>query len=476
MSCFDTNYTMNNAYYNINRETGEVTESPVIPLLLTQNFPRPQQTSHSAAGSKGPELEKWKSRVPKTGNSLLVPKPLFSSEKCVVEVEPITAMSEAPIRVIPLSTIPATVSASPTSTTIPTTTIPTPISPSPSLFPMPPSSNGIVVSPVTSTSPVSLHASDSVVSRSSVYSQSTIGNTMAAAVPRLAGSIYWQNNLTTAPATAVSSPRTPTLTNWASILPGLSNAGAPLADVHAHQQSHVPTPMEQVLEEQQAPQQIPAQIQVPRLRSPSLPQDRGNRRRTTSSVVGGGVNMHGNDGANISTRSLVQSPEQVSYPEMSTVAVDYGGGDWPLQKPSGIHNIPQSHYLCRPRESDVSRSESHSHHVANKESTSSSFTHATPSHHESEVALPRASMAGSHTPIYGPREQRSGWWSDEEQVAEQGRRRTFSYAVIGMKEKPTTEARRRRAKKIKIIVGASILAILIIVGVAVGVTLGVRSS
>ncbi|KAI0805389.1 hypothetical protein GGR55DRAFT_654844 [Xylaria sp. FL0064] len=467
----DTDHTMNNAYYNINRETGEMTESPVIPLTLAQTFPRSQQTSsHSAAKSKGPELEKWKSRVPKTGSSPLVPTPLFSSAKCVVEAEPMTAISEVSSTNVPAASV------SPTSTAVPTIADRTPISPSPSpsLFPLPPNAGGVVASPV------SLHPSNSVVSRSSVYSQSTMGNAaVAAAIPRPASSVYSQNTLTTVTAapTTASSPRTPTMTNWAAILPGLPNASALPAEMHAHQQLHAPVPMEQVVEEQLAPQQI----QVPRLRSPSLPQDRGNRRRTIPSM-GGGVNItHGRDRASYSNRPLVQSPEPVSYPEMrnssSTAAMDYDGSAWPLQRPSDIHNVPQKHYVVRSQGSvDISKSVSRAYHKANKESTSSSITQTVPHHHEADlVASPRVSMADSHTPICGPGEQRSGWWTDEDEDVEQGRIRRFSYAVIGMKEKVAAEVRSRRARKIRIIVGASILAVLVIVGVAVGATLGVRS-
>ncbi|KAI0534066.1 hypothetical protein GGR58DRAFT_484260 [Xylaria digitata] len=463
-----TNYPMNNAYFNISQEANETAESPVIPLPLTQNFP--QQSSQSVNGLKGPELEKWKSRVPKTGNSPLVPKPLFSSAKCIVEVEQTAATSEVPTTTMSSTGLP-TVTESPISTNVPTTANPTPISPSPSLFPMPPFADGIVASPVGITWPASLQPSNSVASRSSVYSQST-GNA-AAARPRPVSSVYSQNTLTTVSATAASSPRTPTMTNWVPVLPGLPNASATPAGTHAQQQSHAPISIERVIEEEPAPQQVQAQIQVPRLRSPSLPQDRGNRRRTISSV--GGASIQGRDGTSISSRPLVQSPEPVLYPEMSMVAVDYEGSAWPLQKPSVVHNSPQKHHVRRSQGSIIVGSEPHSSHTANKESITS-FTQ-TAGRHEPEVASPRVSIADSHTPICGPGEQRSGWWTDEED-AERGRVNRFSrfsYAAIGMREKPATEAQSRRARRIKIIIGALILSIIIIVGVAVGVTLGTRS-
>ncbi|KAJ8129170.1 hypothetical protein O1611_g4463 [Lasiodiplodia mahajangana] len=158
----NSNSTMNNAYYNISRarithgmdanmkasqEGSEMTESPIIPQSLGQTYPRPQKSSTLPATLREPELNKWKSRVPKTGNSPLVPKPLFSSAKIVVETEPIAASGEAPVLSSSVSNIQGTTPASPTSTAAPTTEIPTPISPSPSLFPIPPSADGIVVSP-----------------------------------------------------------------------------------------------------------------------------------------------------------------------------------------------------------------------------------------------------------------------------------------------------------------------------------------
>ncbi|KAI1734806.1 hypothetical protein F4680DRAFT_330705 [Xylaria scruposa] len=444
-----TNSTINNAYINISREGSEMTESPIIPLTLTQNYTRSQQPSRSTSGPREPDLNRWKSRVPKTGNSPLVPKPLFTSEKCVVEIEPATTTSGVP------APIPATNSAAPT------TEPPTPISPSPSLFPVPPSADGIVASPVTMTSPVSLRPSNSVASRSSVYSQSTIGNT-GAARPRPVSSAYSQNTLTTVTATATSSPRTPTLTNWSSILPGLQNPGMPL--VNAHPQPRAPIYMEQVVEEQPVHQHIQTQIEVPRLRSPSLPQDRINRRRTLSYT--GGLNTQNRDSGSISNRPLVSSPEHLSYPEIiRTIPIDYEGNDWPLQKPSVVHDIPRKHHVSRSQGSNIS------YHVANKESISSSSGHLEPQ--DPYVISPRASMAESHTPIMGPSEQRSGWWSDEEDV-EQAHNGASRYSAIELKEKISTKSQRWRTRNVKIIIGASILAILIIVGIAVGVSLGTR--
>ncbi|KAI8951832.1 hypothetical protein F4801DRAFT_589471 [Xylaria longipes] len=458
---------MNNTYFNISRDGSEMEESPIIPPTLVQSYPRPQQPSHPTAGSRGPDLDKWKSRVPKTGSSPLVPKPLFTSEKCVVEIEPGAATREVSASISTTGTV--TVSSTPTSAAASTTATLRPISPSPSLFPVPPSTYGVVASPVTMTSPVSLHPSNSVASRSSVYSQSTIGNTAVAARPRPVSSVYSQNTLTTMTVTAASSPRTPTLTNWSSTLPGLPSSGMP--PVNAYPQPRAPVQMEQVAEEQPAHQHTEAQIQVPRLRSPSLPQDRANRRRTLSHT--GGVNTYSRDSGSISSRPLVSSPEHISYPEIRTVLpVDYEGNDWPLQKPSVVHDIPRKHHVSRSQGSNVTASEPYSYHVANKESISSSSGRAAP--HEPDDSPPRASMAESHTPIFGPGEQRSGWWSDEEDVEQARSRvsRVSRYAAIRMKEKPTTEAQRRRARNIKIIAGVSILVILIIVGVAVGVTLG----
>ncbi|KAI0551412.1 hypothetical protein F4679DRAFT_138536 [Xylaria curta] len=453
-----TNSTINNAYINISQEGSEMTESPIIPLTLAQNYTRSQQPPRSTTGPREPDLDRWKSRVPKTGNSPLVPKPLFTSEKCVVEIEPATAMSGVAAS-IP-ATDPVMISSMTTNAAAPTTEPPTPISPSPSLFPVPPSADGIVASPVTMTSPVSLHPSNSVASRSSVYSQSTIGIT-GAARPRPVSSAYSQNTLTTVTATATSSPRTPTLTNWSSILPGLQNPGMPI--VNAHPQPRAPIYMEQVVEEQPVHQHIQTQIEVPRLRSPSLPQDRINRRRTLSYT--GGLNTQNRDSGSISNRPLVSSPEHLSYPEIiRTIPVDYEGNDWPLQKPSIVHDIPRKHHVSRSQGSNIS------YHVANKESITSSG-HLAPQ--DQYVTSPRASMAESHTPIIGPSEQRSGWWSDEDDV-EQAHNGASRYSAIELKEKLSTKSRHWRTWNVKIIIGASILAILIVVGIAVGVSLGTR--
>lgn len=438
-------------------------ESPVIPLSLAQNYPRPQQPLQPATGSRGPELDKWKSRVPKTGISPLVPRPLFSSAKCIVDAESSTATGEMPASLVPSGLAPM-MSVSP-----PSTANPTPISPSPSLFPLPPSADAMIANPV---SPVTtLHPSNSVVSRSSVYSQSTNGGDMAAATarPRPVSSIYSQNTLTTMTVTAPSSPRTPTMTNWASTLPGLRDGmealrSEPEVDENAQPRPFVPTHMERVLEEPPVPQPLQGQIQVPRLRSPSLPQDRGNRRRTISAT--GYISTHGRNSGSFSNRPLVQSPERVSYPEMGMAPMDYEGRDWPVQKPSGIHSMPQKQYVSRIQGSN-------SYHAANKDSVSSTYSQG-PAQQErlqADMASPRASLADSHTPICGPGEQRSGWWPDDDDV-EQGQGANTGYAAVGMKEKPTAEAQRQRALKIKIITGVLILLILIIVGVAVGVSLG----
>ncbi|KAJ3577731.1 hypothetical protein NPX13_g2836 [Xylaria arbuscula] len=454
-----TNNAMNNVYYNLSRETSEMTESPVIPLPLTQNFPR----SQSMIVTKGPELERWKSRVPNAGNSPMVPKPLFSSAKCLVEVE--GAQSSPDSAALPVS---------PTSTAVPTTAGPTPVSPSLSMFPLPPGTDGIVASPVGMMAPGSLHPSNSVnsaISGSSVYSQSTNGNAARSIRPRPASSVYSQNTLPTisVSATAASSPRTPTMTNWTSGLPGLPFTGAPLTETQAYQQPQILAPMERVVEEPQpSPQQF--QIQVPRLRSPSIPQDRGNRRRTFSGPLGGSANPYKTERTGISNRPFVQSPEPVPSSEIGATIVEHEASVWPLQKPSDTYNMPQKNSVCRSQGPDISRSVSYAYHKANKESTSSSYSQTTRIHHDPEPASSRASIADSHTPIRGP-EQRSGWWSDEDEDVEQGRRNRFSYAVIGMKEKFVTEAERQRAKKIKIIVAVVILLVLVIVGVAVGVTL-----
>lgn len=441
-------------------------ESPIIPPSLIRNYPHPR-SSPAAAGPREPELHRWKSRVPVTGSSPLVPKPLFSSAKCVVGIEVVAETSELP-----------TSSASPPSPAIPTAANATPISPSPPLFPVPSSTNSIVAGAVSITSSATLQASNSV------HSQSITDNTTAAAAarPRPVSSCYSQNTLTTVTATVASSPRSPILPDWSSSIPaGLPSFDVCLAetqtDAITHAQIYAPAHMERVTEEQPVPQHIPVQIQVPRLRSPSLPQDRGSRRRTVPDPVN--AVSHGRGRGSSGGWSLIQSSERTIYPEINTVSVGYEESSWPLQKPCTVHSTPQSHEVSRSRVSNISTPESHSYHVANKSSISSSLTY-TPGHSEHhshppppDVASPRSSVADSHTPIYGHGEQRSGWWSDDDDVGE-ARGRNLRSAAIGIKEKLTTDGQGLRARKIKIIAGAFILGILIIVGVAVGVTLGVR--
>ncbi|KAI1427451.1 hypothetical protein F5Y12DRAFT_173199 [Xylaria sp. FL1777] len=488
----DTHNTMNNASYKRNADTSEITESPIIPLAFMQNLPRPQQASQSAAESQGPELEKWKSRVPKTGKSPLIPTPLFSSEKCVVGVEPMATISEATVSeatisdattlselpaLVPVelsSTNPTIECVSPTSTAVPTTADPTPISPSPSLFPMPPATDGMGIK-----APVPLHPSNSVASRSSVYSQSTISNTLAPARPRPASSVYSQDTLAAVP--AMPSPPMPNLPAWVS---ELQEAGAPpFTEMNTDEQPQVPTPMEQVTEEQQAPQQIPSlESQVPLLRSPSLLQERGNRRRTMPSPTGG-VIMHGQDRTSRNSQPPAYSPEPSPPPEITTVAADTDGSAWPLQTPPAIHSIPEKHPARMAHGSGISRSVLRSYHVANKESTSSSITYPTPGQLEppgiGDASL-RASVADSHTPICRPAELRSGWWSDEEEDPEQqaARGSGLSFAVKGLKggekEKMPADARSRRARRIRIMVGAAVVGVLIIVAIAVGAAVGTR--
>lgn len=473
-----------------------MTESPILPQPLTQNYSRPQRPSSLAARPREPRLDKWKSRVPKTRNSPLVPEPLFSSAKTVVETEPTAASSEvAAPSSSSLSNSLGTISDSATITVVPTTEAPTPISPSPSLFPIPPSANGIMVSPVSIVSPLTLHASNSVLSRSSVYSQSTTGTITASARPRPVSSVYSQKTLATIAATGPPSPRTPTMTNWTSTLPGLPSSGIPQAEAHmsmnAFPQTHIPVNMEQVAEEQPTPQYIQPLIQVPRLRSPSVPQDRGSRRRTISDTASMNPLAPRRDMRSASAQHLVQSPEpsppppphagiNTPPPPPPPQATEYHGPGWPLQQPSIAHTTPQKHHVSRSQLSNVPEPPYPSH-IANKESISSSFTQSPPIGHPlPDAASPRVSLADSRTPIYGPGEQqRSGWWSDEEDP-EQGRRarrRDVSisvYAAMGLGEKAGTEAQRRRTRKIRIMAGAIVLAILIIVGVVLGVVFGTR--
>ncbi|KAI1181268.1 hypothetical protein F4777DRAFT_526651 [Nemania sp. FL0916] len=478
---------MNNMYYNISQEGSEMTESPIIPPSMAQTYSRSQPPT---AKFREPDLDKWKSRVPNTESSRLVPKPLFTSEKCVVEIESGSVASGETI---------STASNGPTPGSgvllghiAPATMNITPISPSPSLFPIPPSTDAIVSSPVSMDSPVMLHPSNSVVSRSSAYSQS---KNAAAARPRPVSSIYSQNTLTTVSAVSASSPRTPIITEWVSSLPGLPRFDEPDAEmqasVNALPPTHLPTYMEQVPEEPPTPHYIQAQIQVPRLRSPSLPQDRINRRRTVSGPVS--ASSQETDRSGVNGSPFIPSPDSVIYPQINAVPMNYEGHDWPLQKPSVVHDMPQKHAVRRSEGSNVLKFQPSYHvHVANKASISSSITQTTPGiipeHPNAEATTPRPSV-DSRTPIYGPGEQQqqqSGWWSDDdEDAAEQGRGSNIArYAAKGKKRVTMTmamtktaakaNAQRLRARKIKIAVGASVVVVLVVVGIAVGVTFGTR--
>ncbi|KAI1114721.1 hypothetical protein F5Y14DRAFT_413477 [Nemania sp. NC0429] len=488
----NSNHTMNNVYCNLGHEGSEMAESPIIPPSLTRNFPH-SQSPPAAAGPREPELDRWKSRVPKTGNSPLVPKPLFSSAKCVVGVELTAATHE-------LLASPS--SASPPSPAAPKATVPTPITPSPSLLPVLNSTNGTVAGAVSITSSTTYQASNPV------HEQGTTGSdTAAAARPRPVSSCYSQNTLTTVTATVASSPQTPIPPDWspslgAGLLLGVDGLRAAETQMEANAYAEIYTPahMERVTEEHRpAPGHIPVQIQVPRLRSPSLPPR--SRRRTAPNPVNNTVSVssQGRSREGYSSWSTGPSSEQTTthYPEMSTVssAGIREESSWQLQKPNAVHDTPRRHEVSRSRVSDVSTPEPHSsypypysHHVANKVSISSTLR-STPSRSEQhrghsplpppEVASSRTSVAGSHTPIYGRGEQRSGWWSDDDDDdggggGRGGRRRrdTLRGAAMEIKEKLTAEG--SRARKIKIIVAASVLGILIIVGVAVGVVLGVR--
>ncbi|KAI0201721.1 hypothetical protein F4808DRAFT_423584 [Astrocystis sublimbata] len=471
---------------SISQEEVEMAESPIIPPTLIQSYShtQPHQRSHSAAGSQGPDLGRWKSRVPKTGTSPLVPQPLFTSEKCILEEEPATNTGGTPVLMPTLRT--AIVASTPTSSYAPTTATSTPISPTPSLFPVPPSNVGITASPVSMVSPLSLHPSSSVVSRSSVYSQSTIRRTLAAERPRPVSSVYSQNTVTTVTVTAPPSPRSPTLTNWSSTLPGLQNSGTTPTNVHPRTRGPVYT--EEVPEVPPVPQHM--QMQVPQIRSPGLPQDRIHRKRAVSDA--GGLDAYSAvEDANSSNKLLAHGgPRSVSHPPMKSAApTDYEGAEWPLQKPSVVHDIPRQNYVSRPQASDnnnISKSAPRSYHIANKESTSSSTSQMGPYNKPDTTSSPRTSMAESHTPIFGPGEQRSEWWDDEDDAAANrgissrisGRISKYAAIGMGMKEKrrPVTDAKRRRARNIKIIVGGTVLVIVIVVAVAVAVTLSKRGS
>ncbi|KAI1809513.1 hypothetical protein GGS20DRAFT_571640 [Poronia punctata] len=450
---------MNNTHINLSRDDGEMTESPIIPKVLVQNYPQTQQQKHhlrKSSASKRSDLDRLKSRVPTKCNSPLVPMPLFSSGKELAAVEETPATT---------TTTSSSSSSSMTTTKTAAAANPTPISPSPSLFPMPPhSEEGIIQrkSPVDIVSPISLQtptaSGQPARPVSSIYSQVTTSTVVPAA-------------------TSSSSPRTPTMTRWSSVLPGLpvpeaGDYGGPGAQtsIDAYLEDEAtPKPTPLVEEPHQQQPAIQVQIQVPRLRSPSLPQSRS---RALSNPVGPffAANNNNNNIGGGAAGSVSSLPAVV---HAGTEQVD-----WPLQKPSMAHTHTQ-HYVHRSQGSSYGHH--HHHHVANKESVSSTSQFGPD---DSYIASPRVSMADSHTPIHAPGEQRSGWWysdddDDEEDVERNAygpvgtREKQMAVETTKLKSKPKTK-RRRFSKKAKIIAGICTLVVLVAVGVALGVVLSTK--
>ncbi|KAI0395155.1 hypothetical protein F5Y17DRAFT_424661 [Xylariaceae sp. FL0594] len=449
---------MNNQFYNITRDESPMTESPVIPKLLVQNYSRPHPAAQKASlASDVSKLDRLKSRVPDRTDSPLVPMPLFSSTPEVVAAETVPSVGEtaAALRAATLSA---------RTTMIETTANPTPISLSPSQFPLPPLQGGNTANSVDMVSPVS-----------------TIQGPSRPARP--VSSIYSQVTMSTTP------PRTPTMTNWTSGLPGIPSPDPNVAGMRTSSSSSsdkttvssiTPTEGEQPTT---PPQPIQVQIQVPRLRSPSLPQDRLSRTRTRTIS-----NAAGTAAANGMAVGSVSSLQSAVYhhpePALASQPTTYSGDDWPLQRPSIAHSqdTPYKQYLRRSRGSDRLPIHYDAYHSHLKKESVSSTNHTFGHTHEPDayVASPRVSLADSRTPIRGPGEQRSRWWQsdddgdDVERATRGGGGGDNGYAAAGMKEGgQMTDARQTRwSKRNKIIVAVSVLvAVLIGVGVALGVVL-----
>ncbi|KAI8623131.1 hypothetical protein F5Y19DRAFT_393849 [Xylariaceae sp. FL1651] len=482
--------TTNTTYFNLQRDGAEMAESPIIPGLLAQNYSRQKRSAPSESQVTRPtKADPWKLGAIDKANATFIPAPLFSSEKCVVETRT-EAEDRLPPATISNTEIPsigiATATASPTTTTTATTTASaTPITPSPSLFPVPPSNKGIIASPVSMALPGSVYASSSALPRSPAHSQDNSSKTAAAGPgPRPSSSVYSQNSSSSVNTmVATSTPRTPTLTSWESTLPGLPAPGASFArtstQTGAHSDVQPSFHNEQDTWEQQKPQQIQVQIQVPRLRSPSLPQDRASRRRTISSTSSAN-NRNGRGKRSVnSLPPAVQELRPMSVPETGahTAVTDYEGGDWPLRSPLVTQNM-ESARVRKSKDTDTAARETFPNHFAQTEFIPSPIKpnpgpeHVHSGYHaDAHTTSPRPSLADSQTPINGPGEQRSGSWFSDDEDAEQARGVAGYAAVETAREK--TEAQRRRTRKIKIIAGASILAVLVVVGVAVGVALAV---
>ncbi|KAI1263814.1 hypothetical protein F5Y18DRAFT_392806 [Xylariaceae sp. FL1019] len=507
------NTTMKSSHYNLSREESEMTESPIIPRSMSQQYLQPEQlgelytvmTRQQIDGSAGVmgagSIPTYAFPVP--------PSPAKPSQEstaffpaCVmgnitqagVPKGLRNKIPEPPI--VPMTYSPATTIATSMATT-------TPVSPSPSLFPLPPAPPGIVTSPATVSpvSPFSHHRRDS---------EQTIRTTTPA--PRPVSSIYSQSTF----AGSTNSPRTPTLPSWDATLPGLTAPSSSYTN-HARTSTTIGIPLQQQQPSQefsieplrinpQASQQQPPQprdsnqnievrIQVPRLRSPSIP----GRKRALSNAPNGDLSLFPSPREYNPIPLNTLPPSQPSPPLMHQppkpvfARISYEGGDWPL--PSQPFNTAISgpasrgsntssstivpRILERPYHSNKSNpntpTPTKAGFVTNMNAHKSSL--ATERTEEpSSPTSPRTSLADSRTPIYGHGE-RSRFGEDfaRELTVEEGRYGSAGgdYGNVELK-RPVTGGGRKRLRWIILL--AVVIFLLVIVGVIVGVVVGLKGS
>ncbi|KAI2627227.1 hypothetical protein GGS21DRAFT_493072 [Xylaria nigripes] len=453
---------MNNTYFNISRDGGEMIESPILPTLTGR--PRFNTVPMTAASARSESETGGASRSPMARNTYMLPQPLFSSARLgpaenqtMTPVSPVTTyttttmtesatasptlsnfpmpptMADTPQKLVSMQTAPRNPALSPLAMQLPMAespqnTVPPFLTRTPPRTPTfniqhaMPEGHQNTVPPLCLQTHLQSPAASVPRPASSIYSQHTTANMRpprTASPTRPASSIYSQSTVTM----VSEPPRSPTMTDWASTLPGLPNS-------HAYAP---PTRMECVKEE-------PPQIQVPRLRTPSLPQDRGRKTSLAGSVV------------------FVPSPEPVLSRE-PTAAAEHGDAQcWPvLQKPSATHNAPETrHYVHRSRGSGSGSVLSH-----DARGPSAAAGSSAP---RAEEGSPRNSMVDAHTPIF---EQRSGWWSDDDddEEVEDVEARAANRVALATKAKKAVQKKKNRTL---LIIGAVLVVAAVVAAIGVG--------
>ncbi|KAI0154185.1 hypothetical protein GGR57DRAFT_502764 [Xylariaceae sp. FL1272] len=499
---------MKSTHSHLIREQNEMTESPIIPRSLSQQFLQTEQQGQSYTTVTRQQMA-GSATVMNTGSTptYAFPVPPLSARPSQESIGffPACVMGNITQTGVPMGmrnkipeppSVPMTYSPATTIATTMATT--TPISPSPSLFPLPPAPPGIVASPATISpvSPFSHHRRDS---------EHTI--ITATPAPRPVSSVYSQSTF----AGANSSPRTPTLPSWDATLPGLKAPSSSYIN-HARSSTTIGIPLQQQTtnqeffieplrinqpasqptqpQPQETNQNIEVRIQVPRLRSPSLP----GRRRTLSNAAHGDLSLFPSpreyNPIPLNNLPLTQpSPPLIHQPPKPVFApMSYEGGDWPL--PSQPFNTgPASRGSNASSSTLIPRTLERPYYNTNSNPNTPTPTKVgfitSTNGHKSSLATegteepssptsPRTSLADSRTPIYGPGERsRFGEDFEHERTVEEGRYAGArgDYGNVEIK-RPVTGGGRKRLRWIIIL--AVVVFLLVVVGVAVGVVFGMK--